>query len=765
MKTDDPNLTAFALDEMEASERPAVEAHLRADPLAAAEVAGVRELSGLLRKTLAGEPATGLDASRRAELLAAAGDAGCLHFPAHELAPRRRSVWLPAALAATVIVGACYGLLFSLGHVRGPSRLADFTMGDDEIPVAVGVVEAPGTFAPPPAMGQILPDIRIGATPAPVLLTDASETKRLADEFAQNVPTAISPVLSTAGKVALITEKMASQEKSLSQDRATSVKSFSSGSTRAGGWSGQLVISPSASTATAANTSQTMPVTTSLGVVDGFRGEQSQLANHESYEGVADNPFLAVREKPLSTFSIDVDTGSYSNVRRFLQAGQRPPREAVRIEELVNYFPYAYPAPKPGEPFSVNMEVASCPWSPEHRLLRVGLKAREIPREERPSANLVFLIDVSGSMQPQNKLPLVKESLRLLVEQLGPQDSVGIVVYAGETGVMLEPTNDKAAIRATLERLGAGGSTNGASGLQAAYQLARRSFVKEKTNRVILATDGDFNVGITDQSDLVRLIESEAKSGVFLTVLGFGYGNLKDSTLEKLADKGNGNYAYIDTLGEGRRVLVEQVAGTLITVAKDVKLQIEFNPAQVSSYRLIGYENRLLRKEDFHDDTKDAGEIGAGHTVTALYELVPARAAQPALTKVDPLKYQPAPPAVNKPSLGGNNVAAQRPTAADPFSEELLTLKLRWKAPDSDISALREFPLRDQQIAWAAGSPDFRWAAAVAGFGMLLRDSPHKGDATWQTVLELAEQARGEDPGGYRSEFRTLVMKAMALAR
>jgi Ca-activated chloride channel family protein len=505
------------------------------------------------------------------------------------------------------------------------------------------------------------------------------------------------------------------------------------------------------------------------------------VANTESYDTVTDNPFLQVlvRGNETSTFSIDVDTASYSNVRRFLMAGQRPPKGAVRIEELVNYFKYDYAEPKSGDPMAVQMDVCACPWTPEHRLLRVGLKARELDHENRPQANLIFLIDVSGSMQPENKLPLVKKSLRLLVEKLGPQDTVGIVVYAGASGTVLEPTNDKKAINAALDRLNAGGSTNGGAGIQLAYELAAKRFDKGRTNRVILATDGDFNVGVTNQSDLTELITRKAKSGIFLTVLGFGYGNLKDSTMEKLADKGNGNYAYIDNLAEGRKVLVEQMAGTLVTVAKDVKLQIEFNPAQVAAYRLIGYENRMLAKEDFNDDTKDAGEIGAGHTVTALYELIPAGQQIPGereTTQADPLKYQPnarlagnqsAPANVDGSRYKADHDKAAASDLADSTvpANELLTLKLRWKAPEGDVSTKREFPLTDAGTTLEKSSKDFRWAAAVAEFGMILRDSPYKGQANWASVRELAIQGQGKDADGHRIEFLDLIGKAEALAK
>jgi Ca-activated chloride channel family protein len=463
----------------------------------------------------------------------------------------------------------------------------------------------------------------------------------------------------------------------------------------------------------------------------------------------ADNPFMDVRGNPVSTFSIDVDSASYANVRRFLNAGQKPPKGAVRIEELLNYFSYDYPQPNGEQAFSATLEAGPCPWKPEHRLVRLGLKGRDIKRDQRPATNLVFLIDVSGSMQPANKLPLVKESLRLLVDQLGAEDRVSIAVYAGASGCVLEPTSDKGAVRAALDTLEAGGSTNGASGIQLAYDLAQKAFIKGGVNRVILATDGDFNVGITSQTALIELIESKAKSGVFISVHGFGMGNLKDSTLEKLADKGNGNYAYIDTLNEGRKVLVEQMSGTLVTIAKDVKIQVEFNPAQVTAYRLIGYENRLLAKEDFNDDTKDAGEIGAGHSVTALYEVVPS--GQPAPNRaVDPLKYQTAP------------LAAAQP-APNALSREMLTLKLRHKLPDGDKSQLLEIPLVDEGGAREKTSRDFRFAAAVASFGMLLRDSPHKGAANWDATMELAVEGKGDDASGYRGEFISLISKAKAL--
>ncbi len=474
-------------------------------------------------------------------------------------------------------------------------------------------------------------------------------------------------------------------------------------------------------------------------------------AKNEAYAAVVDNPFVLVGREPLSTFSIDVDTASYSNVRRFLNQGQRPPRDAVRIEELLNYFPYNDPPPSGDEPFSVNIEIARCPWNAEHRLARIGLMGRPIDQKDRPPSNLVFLIDVSGSMDRPNKLPLVKAALRLLVENMGENDRVAIVVYAGASGLVLPSTSclHQAEILSSIEQLHAGGRTNGGAGIQLAYDTAMARFIKGGTNRVILATDGDFNVGFTDQNDLVRLIEEKAKSGVFLSVLGFGMGNLKDGTLEKLADKGNGHYAYIDTIKEAHKELVEQMGATLVTIAKDVKIQVEFNPAHVGAYRLIGYENRMLRNEDFKDDTKDAGEIGAGHHVTALYELVPAGAvANLAIANVDALRFQQ------------NNVLVQKAGIA-----ECLAVKLRYKRPTEDQSRPLARGVVDQGLDYANASEDFKFAAAVAGFGMLLRDSPDKGNLTYPGVLELGEASKGADRSGYRAEFLELVKKAQAVAR
>ena len=471
--------------------------------------------------------------------------------------------------------------------------------------------------------------------------------------------------------------------------------------------------------------------------------------NAEAYVQPKENPFLTAQQNPLSTFSIDVDTASYANVRRFLNGGNLPPREAVRIEELVNYFPYAYPQPTGPDPFSVTVEEAACPWNAEHQLARIGLKGKEINNEDRPPSNLVFLLDVSGSMSDDQKLPLVKQGLRLLVPELRPKDRVAIVTYAGTSGVALESTScsrdNKQRILTLIEGLASGGSTQGSAGLRDAYRLARENLITKGTNRVILATDGDFNVGVTDRDELVKLIEGEAKSGVFLTVLGFGMGNLKDATLEQLADKGNGQYAYVDNLNEARRLFLEQMSGSLVTIAKDVKIQVEFNPRVVAGYRLVGYENRMLKTEEFNDDTKDAGEIGAGHTVTALYEIVPAGKKVPT-GGVDPLRYQ-----------------NTQPTEAA-TGNELMTVKVRYKEPRADDSKLLTFPIANAPLDTDKASMDFRFATAVAAFGQLLRDSEYKGDITYDRVIELGLNSRGEDEYGYRIEFVNMVRMAKALA-
>ena len=477
------------------------------------------------------------------------------------------------------------------------------------------------------------------------------------------------------------------------------------------------------------------------------RGNADPAFNTEGYDAINENPFLSTASAPRSTFSIDVDRASYSNVRRFLTSGQRPPRDAVRIEELINYFPYELPAPRGEDPVAISTEVAVAPWNPAHRLVRVGLRGRPIDVEKLPPNNLVFLIDVSGSMMSENKLPLLKSAFSLLVNELRPQDRVALVVYAGSAGVVLPPTagDEKEVILQAIERLEAGGSTAGGAGIRLAYDVAKQSHMAQGNNRVILATDGDFNVGTSSDAELVQLIEQRREQGTFLTVLGFGTGNVKDSKMEKLADKGNGNYAYVDNLTEARKVLVTEMGATLLTVAKDVKLQIEFNPSRVVAYRLLGYENRLLRDEDFKDDTKDAGELGAGHSVTALYEVIPPNATDAkTVRQPDPLRY------------GG---ATPRTPRAE--SAELLYVKLRYKQPTGLTSKEMTHVVADRVTS--RPSVDFVFSSAVAEFGMVLRDSPHKGRSSMDSVIVRAERTRGEDEYGYRAEFIRLAMQARAI--
>jgi Ca-activated chloride channel family protein len=476
----------------------------------------------------------------------------------------------------------------------------------------------------------------------------------------------------------------------------------------------------------------------SFSASDGVRYMPAPEWNTENYATIRENGFRNAKANPLSTFSIDVDNASYSNVRRFINQGLLPPEDAVRVEEMINYFGYDYPEPNGEHPFSITTELAGCPWNPNHYLMHVGLKGKSFDNRELPPSNLVFLIDVSGSMSSSNKLPLLKRAFKMLVNELRPEDRVSIVVYAGAAGKVLEATSgsEKKTILDALDRLNAGGSTAGGEGLRLAYKLAGENFMEEGNNRIILATDGDFNVGVSSTSEMERLVEKERENGVSITVLGFGMGNIKDDKMETIANKGNGNYAYIDNIQEARKVFISEFGGTLFTIAKDVKFQLEFNPQQVKAYRLVGYENRLLNDEDFNDDTKDAGEMGAGHTVTALYEIIPAGANETA-PSVDLLRYQRSQPLVGSPS------------------DELLTIKLRYKKPDGHKSRLLEKHVVNNLKKKT--SDDFRFSAAVASFGMLLRNSSFMGNTTIASVLDLARNAKGTDEEGYRAGFIQLV--------
>jgi Ca-activated chloride channel family protein len=482
----------------------------------------------------------------------------------------------------------------------------------------------------------------------------------------------------------------------------------------------------------------------------GFDKDEEEFSR-EGYDNINENKFLKVKDNPLSTFSIDVDAASYSNVRRFLNQGQLPPAGAVRIEEMINYFHYQYPQPTGKDPFSINTEISDAPWNKDHKLVLIGLQGEKISTDNLPPSNLVFLIDVSGSMSSANKLPLVKASMKMLVDQLRAQDKVSMVVYAGAAGLVLPPTSgsEKSKIKEAIDKLESGGSTAGGAGIKLAYKTAKEHLVKNGNNRVILCTDGDFNVGESSDDAMERMIEEERKSGVFLTVLGYGMGNYQDAKMQKLADKGNGNHAYIDGISEAKKVLVNEFGGTLFTIAKDVKLQVEFNPAKVQGYRLIGYENRMLAKEDFNDDKKDAGELGSGHTVTAIYEVIPVGVKSEFLKGVDSLKYQK--------NMG--------PLSKSSYTEEILTVKFRYKEPDGAISKLIEHAVNDKQIPIAGTSDNFRFAVSVAEFGMLLRNSEFKSSSSFDNVLNLARKAKGNDEEGYRSEFVRLVESAQMLAK
>ncbi|WP_264565508.1 vWA domain-containing protein [Flavobacterium sp. N3904] len=464
--------------------------------------------------------------------------------------------------------------------------------------------------------------------------------------------------------------------------------------------------------------------------------------NNESYAEVEENPFESPKTAPLSTFSIDVDNASYTNIRRFINNGQKVPTDAVRVEEMVNFFKYSYPQPKDSNPFSINTEYSACPWNENHKLLKIGLQGKNIPMTNLPTSNLVFLIDVSGSMDEENKLPLLKESMRILVEELRPKDKVSIVVYAGSAGVVLPPTSgdEKKVIMNAFDELKAGGSTAGGEGIELAYELAEENFIKEGNNRVIIATDGDFNVGSSSDKDMEDLIEEKRKSGVFLTVLGFGMGNYKDSKMEILADKGNGNYAYIDNMQEANRFLGKEFKGSMFAIAKDVKIQIEFNPKHVQAYRLIGYENRKLKAEDFKNDAIDAGELGSGHTVTALYEIIPTGVQSDFIP--DALKY------------------SKTKTETINYNDELATVKFRYKKPDGEKSIEMIQIINNSSIGLGKTSADFKFSTAVAWFGLKLKESKLIANTSIEAIKNLAKSGLSNDEEGYKAEFIRLADSA-----
>ena len=768
---EDPRLTTYALGEMPEEERTAFEDSL--DDADRAEIGAIRETALLLRRELAAEPAPVLTDSQRLRIHSAAQQ------------PRRRFGWLALAAAAcfAVLVGvltwpALRGRLSVAkqqpetaadkgdGALERPSAIASGALAELEQSMGAADKEdrkaleprkevharsrlhaesqlAPARPAPAPGMGGAMGGMMGGGmgAPADAPVADAFAFAMPAPE-AKAAPAATQPAAPAAPAAAAPVDGYYQRLKITTATEGMRVVTITD-------------LSFPAAMVASGDSRHAGATLHDTDADDGLRknartkdeGKQDGFAR-EAYDRIRDNPFQLVRQDPLSTFSIDVDTASYANVRRFLTHSQLPPPDAVRIEELVNYFAYDYEAPKGERPFSVSVDLAQCPWAREHRLARVALKGREPDLANRPPSNLVFLLDVSGSMNQPNKLPLVKTAMKMLVEQLGENDRVAIAVYAGASGLVLPSTScdRKADVLAALDRLQAGGSTNGGAGIQLAYRTAVENFIKGGTNRVILATDGDFNVGVSDRGQLTRLIEEKAKSGVFLTVLGFGQGNIQDAMLEEISGKGNGTYAYIDSAREARKVMVEQIGGTLLTIAKDVKIQVEFNPGRIAAYRLIGYENRILRHQDFNDDTKDAGEIGAGLTVTAFYELVP-RGVKIDIPGVDPLKYQ------------------ATALADEAVTDEAMTVKLRYKLPDGDTSTLIEEAVKDRPRSIREMSDDYVFATSVAAFGMVLRDSPYKGDASLLLAEELAQTGARRDPQGYRKEFLELVRKARELKK
>jgi len=785
LNPDSPEITAFALGELPVAEMEAVAAAVAADPVLLAEVEAIRLCAARLSEELALEPVAPLTEIQRSAIADAAErlDAPAAGDPTIDAGPMTGAWWrwlLQPAWGVSLAGAAALCLALVIWPRIG--RDADREFSETRYGPIPTVTNAPAVFAAPSApvavsRAQVVSAVADAPAPAPVV--SEPPARRESQVRSQPAP-ASSPAPAPAPTKA--------REKAPASAGARGPRGGAlNPSLPSAGVPVQLGVTPSSPSASApaAVPAETRaydaleptlmkryglapaPQVKSLSPAGGDLGGSSRLgamvdtggmgglgrgrytsrSGGEIYQPIVENPFRPVAEARLSTFGIDVDTASYSNIRRFLREGSLPPPDAVRVEELINYFRYTYPQVTGEHPVAAQVEVSESPWKPGNRLVRVALKARDIPRKERPAANLVFLVDVSGSMEPENKLPLVQRSLRLLTEKLSARDHVAIVTYAGNAGLALAPSNgaEKEPILAAINALRAGGSTHGSAGIRLAYELARTNLVRDGVNRVILCTDGDFNVGTTSREELLQLIEGEAKSGIFLTVLGYGMGNYNDGTTELLADRGNGSYAYIDSFREAQKVLSEELESTLVTVAKDVKLQIEFNPARVVSWRLIGYGNRVLVNRDFNDDTKDAGDVGAGQAVTALYEIVPVGGTEPG---VDPLRYAARTP---------------EPEAARVRPEEMLFLKLRYKLPDSDKSRLLEVAVKGDAKTWDQVAADFRFTAAVAGFGMLLRDSQYKGALTWEEVLQLAERGLGDDREGYRAEFVDLVRRAREL--
>ena len=797
--TQDPRLTAYALGELtDRKDVEAVEALLQESPALRREVESLRTTAELIQSELEQEPLPSLTPQQLANL----GKPPRAWSLWSSVRPRNASWWFPvgvATAAATAVVISTVVLLLQEPEVlpltAGLQR-PEYTAREAPADMSAVTNEAhdtaspdPSVVAPPPRRVQSVrtpqenpsptppaPPATSGSTlpagPAPdpstvsppgsgqsndeeLLLSSPSVqgvasltgTALVSENVVDNADSRGSPVSHGGGRVIEPGEIPGS--KIVKPKRIPGSRILGPGVIPEGIIREQFSRRERSRMRPPVPFTPTFPVRSNLGDRPAVPAPVPSRSSTEEYRHQEENPFLKVSRDPLSTFGIDVDTASYSNVRRFLRQGSFPPPDAVRIEEMVNYFSYDYEAPRGEYPVSVHMELARAPWKEEHLLLRIGVQAKEIDPAQRPPANLVFLIDVSGSMRPDNKLPLLKRALRLLIRNLGEKDRIAFVTYAGESAVALPSTScdRKEEIFQALERIMAGGPTNGEAGIRDAYATAADHFIRGGINRVILATDGDFNLGMTDEGSLIRLIRKQARTGIFLSVLGLGTGNYKDAVLESLANRGNGNYAYLDSLEEARKVLVQEMGATLVTVAKDAKIQVEFNPARVDSYRLIGYENRGLRNEEFNDDSRDGGEIGAGQQVTALFEIVPAGTPDPAAA-VDPLKYQ----TPLEPNPGSN-------------ADEWLTLKFRYKPPDQAKSRLLEFTHSAPAASFQEASPDFRFASGVAAFGMILRDSPHRGNATLERVLHWTLDSTGEDPPGPRGEFVQMLLKAMVLEK
>ena len=720
---DDPKWTAYVLGELSESERAMLESELESSEEAREYVRELRDAASLMKEGLAAHPDPALTREQRASVQQAA-------------LPRPVRRWFVPSLAWAAGLGA--------GLAAAVLLIATFT-----VPTLL-------------RSRQAAQEVRLTPPDAPVINSITAPAPPAIRDLPQSVPSspvaehqAVARQKDVAAPAARLDEQLQSVEPPVAQMAPVEAKKESTlalnagaGATRSGVLSGVYggVLKASEAAPAAAPPppppfpAPPLPVAAAL--------DRVNLA------GVGENPFISASRQPLSTFSVDVDTASYANVRRFLNQNQWPPQDSVRLEEMINYFTYEYPQAAAGQAVAGSLEVAAAPWNPLHRLVRVGVKAKDVRLGQKPG-NLVFLIDVSGSMGTPERLPLLKTGLHLLVDKLTESDRVSIVTYAGASGIALAPISGdrKDVILRVIDSLHAEGNTNGGAGIQTAYELAVSNFIPKSVNRVILATDGDFNVGITDPNQLTQMIEDKARSGVFLTVLGFG-NNFKDSLLARLAEKGHGNYAFIDTVNEARKVLVEQIDATLVAVAKDVKVQVEFNPAKVNAYRLLGYESRIMGAQDFNNDRKDANDMGSGQTVTALFEVVP-RGVDVEInggSGVAPLRYQ-------QPST-----TVEQPRAVR-TSNELLDLKIRYKDPEASESELLELPLVDRGTAFSNASADFRFASAVAGFGMVLRDSAYKGSATLDWALTTAQNSRGLDKNGYREEFVRLVQRAMQIRR